>query len=119
MITARSFAPDEYKKINGVLRWSQTTDNSAFSVTAMGYRGDFDSTDQIPQRLVDEGVIPRDGYVDPTDGGRTYRYTLSTGLAARRPARIDPLYRVRRVLRTRSLLRLHLSASSTPTTTTT
>jgi TonB-dependent Receptor Plug Domain len=70
--------PDEYKKINGVLRWSHATPNSAFSVTAMGYRGDFNSTDQIPQRLVDEGVIPRDGYVDPTDGGRTYRYTLAT-----------------------------------------
>jgi hypothetical protein len=70
--------PDEYKKINGVLRWSHVTDTSQFTVTAQGYRGDFDSTDQIPQRLVDEGVIPRDGYYDPTDGGRTYRYTLST-----------------------------------------
>jgi hypothetical protein len=70
--------PDQYKKINGVLRWSHTTESSAFSVTAMGYRGDFDSTDQIPQRLVDQGYIPRDGYVDPTDGGRTYRYTLAT-----------------------------------------
>jgi len=70
--------PDEYKKINGILRWSHVTDNSQFTVTAQGYRGDFDSTDQIPQRLVDAGVIPRDGYYDPTDGGRTYRYALST-----------------------------------------
>ncbi|MGA2396084.1 MAG: TonB-dependent receptor plug domain-containing protein [Candidatus Lustribacter sp.] len=70
--------PDEYKKINGVLRWSHTTDNSAFSVTAQAYRGDFDSTDQIPERLVEAGVIPFNGYYDPTDGGRTYRYTLST-----------------------------------------
>jgi hypothetical protein len=70
--------PDEYKKANGVLRWSKTTDNSSFAVTAQGYRGDFNSTDQIPQRLVDEGVISRFGYVDPTDGGRTYRYALST-----------------------------------------
>ena len=100
--------PDEYKKINGVLRWSHTTDNSAFSVTAMGYRGDFDSTDQIPQRLVDEGVIPFDGYVDPTDGGRTYRYTLSTDWEHDDPHGSTKLYRVRRILRTRSLLRLHL-----------
>jgi hypothetical protein len=70
--------PDEYKKINGVLRWSEVTGNSQFTVTAQAYRGDFDSTDQIPQRLVDQGVIPRDGYYDPTDGGRTYRYTLAT-----------------------------------------
>ncbi|HEX3467569.1 MAG TPA: TonB-dependent receptor [Candidatus Elarobacter sp.] len=70
--------PDEYKKINGVLRWSTTTANSSFAVTAQGYRGDFNSSDQIAQRLVDAGVISRFGYVDPTDGGRTYRYALST-----------------------------------------
>jgi hypothetical protein len=70
--------PDEYKKINGVLRWTHVTDKDAFAITAQGYRGDFNSTDQIPQRLVDEGVIDRSGYIDPTDGGRTYRYALST-----------------------------------------
>ncbi len=70
--------PDEYKKANGVLRWSTTTQNSAFSVTAQGYRGDFNSSDQIPQRLVAAGDMSRFGYVDPTDGGRTYRYALAT-----------------------------------------
>jgi hypothetical protein len=70
--------PDEYKKLNGVLRWSRTTQNSSFAVTAQAYRGDFNSTDQIPQRLVDDGVIDRFGAVDPTDGGRTFRYALST-----------------------------------------
>ncbi len=70
--------PDEYKKINGVLRWSRTTANNAFAVTAQGYRGDFDSTDQIPQRLVDTGTIGRFASVDPSDGGRTFRYALST-----------------------------------------
>jgi hypothetical protein len=70
--------PDEYKKISALLRWSHTTESSAFAVTAQAYRGDFNSTDQIPQRLVDEGVLSPDGYIDPTDGGRTYRYTLST-----------------------------------------
>ncbi len=70
--------PDEYSKSNALLRWSHTTGNSAFTVTAQAYRGGFDSTDQIPQRLVTTGVIPFDGYYDPTDGGRTYRYTLST-----------------------------------------
>ncbi len=70
--------PDEYKKINGLVRWSRTTAESLFSVTAQGYRGDFNSTDQIPLRLVDAGIIDRFGSVDPTDGGRTYRYALST-----------------------------------------
>ena len=70
--------PDDYKKANGVVRWSTTTPDSSFAVTLQGYRGDFNSSDQIPQRLVDEGVIDRFGYVDPTDGGRTFRYALST-----------------------------------------
>ena len=70
--------PDDYKKANGVVRWSTTTPETSFALTLQGYRGDFNSSDQIPQRLVDEGVIDRFGYVDPTDGGRTFRYALST-----------------------------------------
>jgi len=70
--------PDDYKKINGVLRWSESTATTEFNVTAWAYRGDFNSTDQIPQRLVDAGLLSRFGAVDPSDGGRTYRYVLST-----------------------------------------
>ena len=69
--------PDEYQKINGVLRWSRASDKSNFAVTAMGYSGTFNSTDQIPQRLIEDGVINRFGSLDPTDGGNTYRYSLS------------------------------------------
>jgi hypothetical protein len=77
--------PDEYHKINGMLRYSFTKGNSDFHVTAMGYNGPFDSTDQIPQRLVDAGVISPYGYVDPSDGGNTYRYALSTQFEHRDP----------------------------------
>jgi len=70
--------PDEYKKLNGVLRWSRTTANSSFAATVQGYRGDFNSSDQVPQRLVAAGELSPSGSVDPTDGGRTYRYALST-----------------------------------------
>jgi hypothetical protein len=70
--------PDEYRKVNTLLRWSRTTDASAFAVTAQAYRGDFDSSDQVPVRLVDAGLLDRFGYLDPTDGGSTYRYALST-----------------------------------------
>jgi hypothetical protein len=73
--------PDDYKKINGVLRWSRTTDASDFNVTAWGYRGDFNSSDQLPQREVDEGLISRFGAPDPSDGGKTYRYALSSEYA--------------------------------------
>ncbi len=70
--------PDEYQRLNGVLRWSRTTETSDFNVTALAYQGLFNSTDQIPQRLVDAGLLSRYGYIDPSDGGSTYRYSLST-----------------------------------------
>jgi hypothetical protein len=70
--------PDDYKKINAVLRWSESTATTHVNVTAWAYRGDFNSTDQVPERLVDEGLLNRFGAVDPSDGGSTYRYVLST-----------------------------------------
>ncbi len=72
--------PDEYGKFNGVLRWSRLTASTDFNVTAWGYHGSFNSTDQIPQRLVDAGVLDRFGAFDPSDGGTTYRYALSSEL---------------------------------------
>ncbi|HET6275951.1 MAG TPA: TonB-dependent receptor plug domain-containing protein [Candidatus Cybelea sp.] len=70
--------PDEYGKFNGVLRWSQATATSDFNVTAMGYHGAFQSSDQIPQRLVADGSLSPYGLIDPSDGGTTYRYALSS-----------------------------------------
>src|SRR5580704_455925 len=54
--------PDDYTKYNGVLRYSRSAAKSDFSVTAMAYDGPFNSTDQIPQRLVDDGTLSRFGY---------------------------------------------------------
>jgi len=59
--------PDNYRRFNGVLRYSKSTARSAFNVTAMGYEGRFDSTDQIPVRAIDGGIIGRFGQIDPTD----------------------------------------------------
>jgi hypothetical protein len=75
--------PDEYAKYNGVVRYALTKGADALTVTATGYSGAFDSTDQIPQRLVDDGTIGRYGYVDPSDGGNTNRYALSAQLTHR------------------------------------
>jgi hypothetical protein len=72
--------PDEYAKFNSVLRWSRTTPSSDFNVTFMGYHGTFQSSDQIPQRLVTAGLLSPYGLIDPFDGGTTYRYALSSQL---------------------------------------
>jgi outer membrane receptor protein involved in Fe transport len=69
--------PSKFRKANGVLRYSQGTAANAFSITGMAYSGKWNSTDQIPLRAVDAGTIGRYGAVDPTDGGRSSRASLS------------------------------------------
>ena len=70
--------PDEMHKINGVLRWSQGTDDNGLSVTAMAYANHWHASNQIPERAVTEGVISLWGNIDPTDRGDTTRFSLST-----------------------------------------
>ena len=69
--------PDDFRKVNGVLRWSQGDAARGFTLTAMGYDGRWSSTDQIPERAVAEGLIDRYGSIDASDGGRSHRYSLS------------------------------------------
>lgn len=69
--------PDDYQKVNGVLRYSRGYANNGWSVTAMAYHGRWNSTDQIPERAVDDGRIGRFDLVDDTDGGEARRYSLS------------------------------------------
>jgi hypothetical protein len=69
--------PDDYRKVNGVLRYSQGDNRNGFSVTGMGYWADWNSTDQVPERAIASGVIPRFGYLDASDGGKTDRESLA------------------------------------------
>lgn len=70
--------PDNYRKFNGVLRYSQPTGGDGrWAVTAMGYTGRWNSTDQIAARSVEDGSIGRFGAIDPSDGGKSHRYSLS------------------------------------------
>ena len=69
--------PDNYRKLNGVLRYSEGTKGNGFNVTAMAYRAKWHATDQIPQRAVAEGTVDRFGAIDQTDGGKVERYSLS------------------------------------------
>jgi hypothetical protein len=68
---------DDFQKLNGVLNYSRGNAANGFTLTAMGYHGRWNSTDQIPQRAVSEGLIGRFGAIDPTDGGHSYRYSVS------------------------------------------
>ncbi len=68
---------DDYRKRNGVLRYSQGTEANGFNVTLMAYDAKWHSTDQIPQRALDNGSLKRFDAVDQTDGGKSSRYSLS------------------------------------------
>ena len=69
--------PDNYKKVNGLVRYSRGNAVNGLSITGMGYRSTWNSTDQVPERAIAEGLIDRFGNVDNTDGGNTYRYSGS------------------------------------------
>src|SRR5256886_15260999 len=69
--------PDNFRKLNGVLRYTQKMDDGQWGVTAMAYSGKWNSTDQIAQRALDAGRVGRLGAIDPSDGGQSYRYSLS------------------------------------------
>ena len=69
--------PERFHRVNGVLRYSSATDTSRTSFTAMAYSAAWHSTDQIPQRAVDQGLVGRFGALDPSDGGNTERASLS------------------------------------------
>jgi hypothetical protein len=69
--------PDDYNKFNGVLRYSKSFEQNDLSLTVMGYNGKWNSTDQVAKRALDSGLIPRFGSLDTTDGGNSYRYSLS------------------------------------------
>jgi hypothetical protein len=69
--------PDNLRKLNGVLRYSQGTATDGFSLSAMAYSNGWNSTDQVAQRAIDQSIIGRFGTLDPTDGGTSSRFSLS------------------------------------------
>ena len=73
--------PDNVRKLNGVLRYSQGTATDGFTLSAMAYSNAWNSTDQVAQRAIEQGVIGRFGSLDPTDGGVSSRFSLSGNFA--------------------------------------
>jgi outer membrane receptor protein involved in Fe transport len=70
--------PDDQRKENFVLRYSEGDDHDGYSVTGMLYHGLWTNTTDIPVRAIDEGLVPdRFGTLNPTDGGRAWRASLS------------------------------------------
>lgn len=66
--------PDNYYKFNALMTYSQGDEANGFSVTARGYHGTWHSSDQIASNAVP--VVGFYGTLNPTDGGRSERYSL-------------------------------------------
>ena len=72
--------PDDYRKVNGILRYSQGDNRNGFSLTGVGYWANWNSTDQVPERAIASGLIPRFGLLDSTDGGEANRQSIAADL---------------------------------------
>src|SRR5579872_3091112 len=65
---------ENYYKFNGFLSYSNGSDGEGFSVTARGYQGKWNSSDQIAANAVP--LVGFFGTLNPTDGGNSQRYSL-------------------------------------------
>jgi outer membrane receptor protein involved in Fe transport len=70
--------PDDARKENLALRYSAGDAYDGYSVTAMYYHQLWTNTTDIPIRAISQEYVPnRFGTLDPTDGGRAQRASLS------------------------------------------
>jgi len=60
------------------LKQSWSTAESGFDISFMAYDNSWNSADQIPERAVESGLITELGSIDPTLGGDSSRYSLSS-----------------------------------------
>jgi TonB dependent receptor/TonB-dependent Receptor Plug Domain len=75
--------PDDARKENAVLRYSQGDERNGYSVTGMYYHQIWTNTTDIPVRAITEDLVPdRFGSLDPTDGGHAQRASLAVNYRA-------------------------------------
>jgi hypothetical protein len=65
------------RKVSLLGRYTGGDAEQGYHINLMGYHNRWDSSDQIPQRAVAEGIIDAFGQIDPDLGGETSRYTAS------------------------------------------
>jgi hypothetical protein len=73
--------PDNVRLFTGLARYSQGTATDGVSATATAYANNWNSADQVALRAITTGQIGILGQQDPTDGGDTSRFSLSTRMA--------------------------------------
>lgn len=67
---------ENLEKVNGLLKLS----GANWRISATGYHANWTSSDQVPLRAIESGLIPRLGFIDPDLAGRTTRLDLNGGV---------------------------------------
>ena len=70
--------PEDSHKYNGMLRYTLNQENWGIAVNSKAYSNAWTATNQLSQTAIDE--VGLYGSINPTDGGNTNRYSLSTNL---------------------------------------
>ncbi|GAA5496600.1 hypothetical protein Rhal01_02785 [Rubritalea halochordaticola] len=69
---------DDFDRYNIFARYHVGDADNYWNSTFLAYQGQWDSSDQIPLRAVEGGLLDRYDAVDPTTGGESSRYSLSS-----------------------------------------
>ena len=72
--------PEGYEHANALLKFTRGDAARGADLEAVAYDAHWRSSDQIPLRAVSAGMIAPFGNIDPSDGGRTHRWSLSGDL---------------------------------------
>jgi hypothetical protein len=75
--------PEDLGKYNGMLRYTLDNKDWGLSVNAKAYHSSWNATNQIPERAIDNGTLDLYGSMDPSDGGNSNRYSLSSNAWSR------------------------------------
>ncbi len=68
---------EDLEKYNAFAKYSRRQAGADWSVSFSAYDASWTSTDQVPLRAIESGLIPRLGFIDPDLGGETTRLSLS------------------------------------------
>jgi len=63
--------------INAFAKWTRPLGPGTLRASALGYHAEWNSTEQIPKRAIQSGLVSRLGFIDPDLGGETTRLGLT------------------------------------------
>jgi outer membrane receptor protein involved in Fe transport len=68
------------RHVNALVKFSRDDRERGADLEVMAYDAHWHATDQIPLRAVSAGLISPFGNIDPSDGGKTHRWSISGDL---------------------------------------